>query len=208
MSLRVLLVDDQSLVRSGIRRILEHEGHEVIGEGENGRDAIRLWGELEPDVLVLDLTMPEKDGFDTTRELRALHPKARILVVTLHDDVEHAIRVIRAGALGFISKDVPVATLVEAIETVAAGDPYHPDALKDELEHLGTAREGAGVLSDREFQVMCMLAKGLTNREIASKLCISVKTVDTHRLRILRKLELRNNAELARFAVRHGYIEA
>ena len=199
--LRVLLADDQALVRAGIRQILDTSPDiEVVGEAADGRETLERYAALRPDVALVDLVMPNKDGLDVTRELRAHHPDARVLILSLHMDGDYAERVLRAGAMGAIGKDVDPEELVDAVRRVANGERY----LEPGMEPSGSVTE----LSDRELQVLRLLVDGVKNRDIASRLHVSTKTVDSHRANILRKLDLSSNAELVRYAIRHGLIVA
>lgn len=212
--IRLVLVDDHDLVREGLKRILELSGEfEVVGEAARGDEAVALYRELEPDVIVSDLSMPGADGIDTTLALKALIPGARIMVLTMYSDEHHAARVLQAGASGFVSKDSSSEVLIGAIRQVAHGEQYIPPELTDAVEtllaktHSSTPKPLAARLSKRELEILRYLAAGNTNREIAKFLGISVKTVDTHRGHVLKKLALRNNADLTRFAIRHGLIK-
>lgn len=200
--IRVAVADDHTIFRVGLSRLLELEDDlTVVGDAADGRSAMQLFDRERPDILVLDIAMPEKDGLDVIKELRASHPRARILVLSAHDDVDHTSRVMRAGATGFVSKTAAPSELVDAIRAVAAGRTYLPEGLADAIDG-GTSRR----LTDREFQVMIRIASGLRNREIANALHISQKTVDTHRANVLKKLGLKTNADLARYAVARGYL--
>ncbi len=201
--IRVAVADDHALFRAGLSRLLEVEdGLTVVGHAGDGRSAMALYARERPDVLVLDIAMPEKDGLDVIKELRASHPRAKILVLSAHDDVDHASRVMRAGAAGFVSKTAAPEELLGGIRAVASGQTYLPEALAEAIEG------GGHRLTDREFQVMLRIATGMRNREIATELRISQKTVDTHRANVLKKLGLKTNADLARYAVARGYLSA
>ncbi len=201
VSLRVVLVDDHPAVRKGYRRALEKVGHDVVGEAADGREALDMFEQLTPDVVVMDVSMPRGDGFDATREIRRRDPEARILVVSVFNDLVRARRFQKVGAMGFLSKDAALDEFREAVKKVGAGDHYFvPDPGTD-------SDDPASILSPREFQVMCRLARGMTNREIAEEFFVSVRTVDNQRLQVLRKLGLRNNVELTHYAIRHGLIE-
>lgn len=212
--IRVLLVDDHKLLREGVRQLLsESDEVEVVGEAANGTQALELVQQLHPDVAIVDLSMPRKDGIEVTSEIRALDLDTRVLILTMFSDEQHAVRTLRAGASGFISKNAELDELVRAIKEVHAGRRYLPEELAGDItEEMATGssstKRPAEILSKREFQVMCYLAGGLTNREIAAELGISVKTVDTHRGHVLKKLHLRNNADITRFAIRNGFVDA
>ena len=211
--IRVLLVDDHKLLREGVRHMLTESAEvEVVGEAENGTQGIELVKKLRPDVAIVDLSMPYKDGIEVTSEIRTLDVDTRVLILTMFSDEHHAVRALRAGALGFISKTAELGELVRAIKDVHAGKRYLPPDIADDIGSdvvpSKSGKKPAEILSKREFQVMCYLAGGLTNREIAAELGISVKTVDTHRGHVLKKLHLRNNADIARFAIRNGFVDA
>ena len=208
--IRVAISDDHALVREGLQRILRERGFEIVGEAANGVEAVALVEKHHPDVILLDISMPEKDGIEATREIVALDVGTRVLILTMHTDEHYALRALRAGALGFILKDAKAEQLVNAIERVKQGKRYLPPDLErsfaEKYLQPEALDEPAKKLSNREFEVMCMLAMGLTNREIADKLTISVKTVDSHRSHVLKKLQLRNNSDNTRYAIQHGFI--
>ncbi|MCG8417190.1 MAG: response regulator transcription factor [Proteobacteria bacterium] len=183
---------------------------EVVGEAANGAEAVTLVGELKPDVLLLDITMPIKDGIEATTDIAAMNVPTKILILSMHSDEQYALRTLRAGASGFISKGARLEELLKAITEVKDGNRYLPDHIAKSFaeKHIrpDSDKPLAELLSKREFQVMNYLASGMTNREIAKLLDISVKTVDTHRGHVLKKLKLRNNSDITRFAIQHGYI--
>lgn len=210
--IRVAIADDHALVREGLRRMLSgSDVINVIGEASNGAEAIDMVQELEPDVLLLDITMPVKDGIEATTEITSLPVKTRILILSMHSDEQYALRTLRAGASGFISKGARLEELLKAITDVRDGNRYLPEHIAKSFaeKHIqpDSDKPLAELLSKREFQVMNYLASGMTNREIAKLLDISVKTVDTHRGHVLKKLKLRNNSDITRFAIQHGYIQ-
>jgi DNA-binding NarL/FixJ family response regulator len=208
----VLLADDHALIRDGLRRLLQDcPDIQVIGEASDGQEVLRLLRQLHPKVTVMDLSMPHLDGIETTKCIINEGLDTRVLILTMHANEEYAVRVLQAGARGFIGKGAPSQEVVAAIRKIAAGGAYLPEALSDALPKR-YARKGAGespleALSDRELQVLKRLAEGRTSKEIALDLHISTKTVDTYRARLLTKLELETTADLIRFALRHGVIE-
>lgn len=208
--IRLFVTDDHALVREGLKRMLAAtDDISIIGEASTGADAVNAISATEPDVLLLDLSMPGKDGIETTTEVSKLDVATRILILTMHSDEQYALRSIQAGASGFIDKGARVGELCHAIREVHAGRRYLPSHLRELITRdPDGGRAPVDSLSRREFQVMCFLASGLTNREIADQLTISSKTVDTHRGNVLKKLRLRNNSDITRFAVRNGYIFA
>jgi DNA-binding NarL/FixJ family response regulator len=210
--IRVAIADDHALVREGLRKMLSgSDVIAVIGEACNGAEAVKLVNDLRPDVLLLDITMPVKDGIEATTEITNMEVDTKILILSMHSDEQYALRTLRAGANGFISKGARLEELLKAITDVRNGNRYLPDHIAKSFaeKHIQPDADKplAELLSKREFQVMNYLASGLTNREIAKLLDISIKTVDTHRGHVLRKLKLRNNSDITRFAIQHGYIQ-
>ena len=210
--IRVLLADDHSIVRAGLRRIIEESGEiEVVAEAADGREAIQMVRDSAPDVAVVDISMPEVDGLEVINQLQTINPDLPILILTMHEEGQYVVRAIEAGAMGYITKQSAPEQLVNAIVKIHAGSRYLTDEAAEALA-LRIAKGGAGTapldtLSMRELQVLRRLAMGQTNREIARSYHISIKTVDTYRARLLKKLGLRNNAELSRFAMQNNLIE-
>jgi two-component system invasion response regulator UvrY len=210
--IRVLLADDHSIVRDGLRRIVEESGDmAVVAEASDGREAIRLVRKHRPDVAVIDISMPEIGGLEVIHRLRPEFPDLPLLVLTMHEEQQYAVRVIEAGAMGYITKKSAPEQLVSAIRKVHSGSRFLTEEAAEYLAlHVAKGRTGKSpldLLSARELQVLRRLALGHTNREIAQAYNISIKTVDTYRLRLLKKLGLRNNAELSRFAIQNRLIE-
>jgi DNA-binding NarL/FixJ family response regulator len=211
--IKVLLADDHSIVRAGLRRIIEDSGEmEMIAEAADGREALRKAHEHLPDVAVIDISMPNCDGLEVIRLLHNDYPKLPILVLTMHEEGQYVVRAIEAGAMGYITKQSAPEQLVKAIRKVHDGHRYLTDEAAEALAlrvAKGThGRSPLDTLSMRELQVLRRLALGNTNREIARAYHISIKTVDTYRSRILKKLDLRNNADLSRFAIQNGLIDS
>jgi DNA-binding NarL/FixJ family response regulator len=210
---RVLLADDHGLVRAGVRKILEtHSGFEVVGEVGQGEDVLRAVEDLPVDVIVLDLTMPGMDGFEVLARVKEMRPSVRVLVLTMHADGQHVARAVREGADGYLLKDSAVQELVEAIESVIAGRAYYSPAIQQELGRLLRAGSLMGnaldLLTERERDVLVLVARGLSTKDIASRLDISPRTVDTHRANLMRKLGIRSVALLTQFALREGLLRA
>jgi len=210
--IKVLLADDHGIVRAGLRRIVEESSDmEVVAEAADGRETLRLVQEILPDVAVIDISMPGLDGLEVVSQLHGHYPDLPILILTMHEEGQYVVRAIQAGAMGYLTKQSAPEQLVKAIRKVHAGSRYLTDEAAETLA-LRIAR-GSGEqspldsLSMRELQVLRRLAMGHTNREIASAYNISIKTVDTYRSRLLKKLDLRNNAELSRFAIQNKLIE-
>lgn len=210
--IKVLLADDHSIVRAGLRRIIEEAGDmEVVFEASDGREAIEKVRLTSPDVAVVDISMPGLDGLEVISRLQNESPELPILILTMHEEEQYVIRSISAGARGYITKRSAPEQLVNAIRQVFAGGRYlSPEAAESLALHVARGegdKSPLDSLSTRELQVLRALALGQTNREIADSYTISVKTVDTYRFRLLKKLNLRNNADISRFAIQHGLIE-
>jgi DNA-binding NarL/FixJ family response regulator len=215
VSIRVLICDDQALVRGGFRAILEAQADiEVVGEAENGAEAVALAERRRPDVILMDIRMPVLDGVEATRRLLADGSPARILVLTTFDLDEYVHAAIRAGASGFLLKDVTPAKLLEAIRIVAAGDALlAPSVTRRLLERFATtlplgdhSREALAALTSREMEVLRLLAAGLSNAEIAVELVVSEATVKTHISSVLRKLGLRDRVQAVILAYETGLV--
>jgi len=210
--IRVLLADDHSIVRAGLRRLLEESGDiEVVAEAADGREAIARVQADPPDVAVIDISLPELDGLEVVQQLHALDPKLPILILTMHEEEQYVVRALAAGARGYLTKRGAPEQLVHAVRKIHAGGRYLCDTAAESLaQRLAAGDEGRSVLdtlSTREVQVLRHLALGKTVKEIAEAYHISPKTVDTYRFRLLKKLNLRNNAELSRFAIQHKLVE-
>lgn len=208
-TLKLMVVDDHAVVRQGIRAVLDgSEGVEVVADAGSGAEAIRLVDETSPDVVVLDVNMPEMDGLEVTRSLREAGKDCRILILSMHDNPEYVLEALRAGADGYLLKDADPSELREAVQVVGAGREYLSDrvthqlsiALRAELER-DKQRGRLERLTPREREVMLHVASGKTSREIAEVLGISHRTVETHRERVMAKLRMRSVADLTRFVV-------
>ena len=225
-TIRLMLVDDHDIVRTGLKSFLDtQEGLQVIAEARSGVEAIELAQELQPDVVVMDITMPEMDGLEATRRLKDIYPDCYVLALTVHEDKQYLFEMLSAGASGYITKQVAAEELVTAIRCVALGNVYLQPALARWLledyrrlitqtppgeRQFGEVKEGEkglDVLSKRELQVLEAVAEGNTNNEIGEQLGISPKTVARHRERIMHKLNLHSSTELVKFAIRTGLID-
>lgn len=213
--MKILLVDDHAVVRMGLTMLLnDHPDMEVVGEASEGNEGIQKALRLKPDVVVMDLSMPHgKDGLSATSELKKLMPEVEILILTMHDDEEYLFRVIQAGASGCILKSAPHDELLIAIQSVARGDAYlHPTATRRLMEeYLGKIKQGNNtdlfsLLSDREKEVLTLIAKGFSNKEIAEQLVLSVKTVEAHKGHIMEKLQMKTRPELVAYALKKGLL--
>ncbi len=208
--IRILLVDDHAMVRKGFGLILGgQQDLEIIGEAGNGREALELTEKLQPDVVVMDVAMPELNGIEATRKIMASVPRTRILALSMHKDSVYVREILRAGAKGYLLKDSIDHDLVAAVRAVAKGEGYLSPAvseavLSDYRRHVTAPLD---LLTGREREVLQMIASGKTNKEIAGELKLSVYTVDAHRGRIMEKLNLHSTGELVRFAVRNGLID-
>lgn len=210
-AIRVALCDDHAVVRSGLRRILDDEPDiTVVGEAGNAEDAVALATAEHPDVFVMDLGLPGTSGIDATRQVRTASAETAVLVLTVHDDVGYLRRAFDAGATGYLVKDAADVELVMAVRHVAAGDNYvHPSLGAALLEpEVVTARPSGpgGELSEREVDVLRLVALGHTNADIAEELYVSVRTVETHRAHVQQKLGVKSRAELVRITREHGLI--
>jgi DNA-binding NarL/FixJ family response regulator len=210
---RVLLADDHNLVRAGVRKILEaHREVEVVGEVGDGESALRALESTPTDVLVLDLTMPGTDGFEVLQRAKAKHAGLKILVLTMHASPEYVARAVREGADGYLLKDSAVQDLVAAIEAVMQGRTYFSPPIQKELGEILRAERTRlrllDQLTDREREVLRFVAEGLSTKEIASRLEISARTVETHRAHLMSKLGIRSVARLTQFAIREGMLDS
>jgi len=211
--IRVLLADDHGIVRAGLRRLIEEsDDMSVVEEASDGREAIAKTASSLPDVAVVDISMPGMDGLEVITQIKALFPKLPILVLTMHEEEQYVIRALKVGAMGYVTKRSAPEQLVQAIRKVHGGGRFLSDSAAEALAaRLSRGESGPSSLdslSNREIQVLRCLALGRTNREIADTYGLSIKTVDTYRSRLLAKLNLRNNAELSRFAIHNRLVDA
>jgi two-component system, NarL family, response regulator NreC len=210
--IRVLLCDDHTLFREGIKAILKDEPSiEIVGEAADGRQAVAKALELHPDVVLMDIAMPELSGFDATRRILQANAKAKVLILTMYEEEEVINRCLSAGASGYVLKDAPSAYLIHAIDVVNKGGQYmSPRALKKVVQQYVKGGKGAATgyerLSDREREVLRLLADGLALKDIATKLVLSVKTVDAHKTNLMRKLDLHDRSELIKYAIQRKLI--
>jgi two-component system, NarL family, response regulator NreC len=211
--LRVVLADDHEIVRAGLKSLVEEcADMTVVGEACNGTEAIRRASELKPDVLVMDLSMPQMDGAEATERIRRECPGVKVIALTAHDDRAHLTRLLQAGAVGYVLKRGAPDELVRAIRTVAGGATYVDPTLAGSLLRKAAdpsrpdSHDEADPLSEREEEVLRQIAWGHSNKEIAERLGISTKTVETYKARITEKLGLRSRTEMVRYAVRRGWL--
>lgn len=208
--IRILLADDHAVVRQGFKMILGAQPDmEIVGEAGNGHEAIELADQLKPDVIVMDVAMPELNGIEATRRIGESAPHARVLALSMHKDSVYVREVLRAGARGYLLKDSVAGDLVSAVRSVARGEGYLSPGVSDAVldDYRKHVTNPIDLLSSREREVLQMLAEGKTNKEIATVLNLSVYTIDAHRGRIMEKLNLHSINELVRFAVRNGLID-
>jgi len=210
--IKVLLADDHKIVREGLRRIIEESGEmEVVAEAADGHDAISRALDTRPDVAVVDISMPGMDGLEVVSQLKSLAPSMPVLILTMHDEEQYVVRAVESGAMGYVTKQSAPEQLVDAVKKLYAGGLYLTEKASEALAlrviRGDKFKSEAESLSMRELQVLRKLALGQTNHEIADSYHLSVKTVDTYRSRILKKLNLRNNAELSRFAMQNKIVQ-
>jgi DNA-binding NarL/FixJ family response regulator len=209
--IRIVLADDHTIVREGLKQLLmAADGLEIAGEARDGHEVVRAVRELEFDLLLLDMSMPGKSGIELIKQVHAERPKLRILILSMHEEQQYAIRAIRAGASGYLTKESASRQLVEAIRKVAGGGAFISAEVAEQLA-LGAMPGARGMpheaLSDREFQVFRMIAEGKSVTDIAERLHLSVKTVSAHKSNILQKMNLTGTAELIRYAITHRLVE-
>jgi two-component system invasion response regulator UvrY len=209
-TINVLLVDDHAVVRMGFKMLLESASDiKVIAEAENGEQAVKMYMEHKPDVVVMDITMPGIGGLEAIERIMAKDNTARVLVLSAHEDSVHPKRVLNAGAMGYLTKRSAAEELIKAIRTVAGRKMYLEANIAQQMaiQQLSGEQNPVDVLSDREFEVFMALAKGKTTNEIAETLCLSPRTVGTHLYNIKQKLNANNSAEIALIAMRSGLID-
>ena len=209
--IKVLIVDDHAIVRQGLKRILaETPDMTVAGEAENGVEALKKTREGEWDVILLDVSMPGRNGVDTLKQIMGENRGGKVLILSMYPEDQYAVRLLKAGAAGYMTKETAPGELVEAIRKVAQGRKYISTALAEllllELD-IDAEKQPHERLSDREYQVFRMLGSGRTASEIASLMSLSVKTISTHRTHILEKMKLKNNAELTLYAIQNGLLD-
>ncbi len=205
----VLLVDDHAVVRQGFRMIISAESDfEVIGEAANGREAVSLAEQLQPDIVLMDVSMPELNGIEATRRIVTIAPRARILALSMHRDSVYVREILRAGASGYLLKEAGDHDLLTAIRAIAQGQGYLSPAVSDAVlnDYRKHVTDPIDLLTSREREVLQLIAEGKTNKEIATVLDLSTYTVESHRGRIMEKLNLHSAGELVRFAFRNGLI--
>ena len=214
--IKILVVDDHAIVREGGRMILAKESDlEVVGEAGDGQQALERTERVQPDVVIMDISMPGMGGIEATQTVRARHPEVQVLALTMHEDESYVFQLLRAGAAGYVLKRAAAQDLVPAGRAAAKGGGFlYPSIARKVVEdylrrvETGEERERYDGLTTREKEILTLIAQGLSNQQIAEKLFISIKTVQTHRAHILEKLGLHDRTELVRYAIRKGLIEA
>jgi DNA-binding NarL/FixJ family response regulator len=202
--IRIALVDDHSLVREGIRALLAVMAPlEVVGEAESGADAIEMVSRTKPDLLLVDISLKDMNGLELTRALRREYPSIKILILSMYDNYEYVSESVRSGASGYVLKNAPSREIIAAIEAIASGGTFYSAEI---ASILAADRHTDSELTPRESQVLCKMVQGLNNKEMARELDISVRTVETHRLSIRRKLNIDKPAALLNYAIEHGLI--
>jgi len=211
-TIRILIADDHAIVREGLKQILADTRDMVVaGDAENGNDAIKLARRGDSDVLLLDISMPDRSGIEVLKQVKKETPKLAVLMLSMHREDQYAIRSLKAGAAGYLNKQSAPAELVDAIRQVASGRKYISPALAQELANqVGDENREAPpheTLSDREYQTLVMIASGKTVSDIAAELTLSVKTISMYRSRLLQKMKMRHNAELTHYAIKNHLVE-
>ena len=209
--MKILIVDDHPVVRKGLTQILYEEPDvEIAAEAKTAAESLAMVREKEWDVVVLDITLPDRSGLEALKDIKALRPHLPVLILSMHPEDQYALRVLKAGAAGYVNKDSASEELVKAVRKVVGGGRYVSTFMAEKLATVvggDYERPPHESLSDREFQVMCMLASGRRLKEVAEELCLSVKTVSTYRARVLEKMGMESNAELTYYAVKNGLVE-
>lgn len=209
--IRILIVDDHAIVRRGIREIVgEIPEVSLIDEAENGRQALKKMALSPYDLILLDIAMPGDNGLEILRQIRKVYPKTLVIILSMYSDESYVFRALKAGADGYVPKDNTPDDLVDAITTVMQGKSYISPSLQENMNEAGEAQSNRLIhegLTNREFQVMTMISAGKSVTEIAKELCLSVKTISTHRANILTKMKMKNNSEITHYVINEGLIK-
>lgn len=212
MKIKVLLADDHKIFRDGLRTLIEKEGMEVVGEAENGRKAIKLAEKLMPSVIVMDVSMPDMNGIEATRKIKTGTPDVKIIALSMHSDRRFVLGMLEAGASGYLLKDCAFGELANAITQVSTGNTYLSPQIADVVvkgylnKAIDSSIIGGAILTSREREILQLIAEGLTAKEIAAHVFLSIKTIETHRRNIMQKLNMKSTADLTRYAIREGLI--
>ena len=209
--LKILIADDHAIVRQGLKQIVTETTDMIVaGEASNAQELLSKLNENDYDVVVLDITMPGRDGIDVLKQLRSEKPELPVLILSIHPEEQYALRALKAGASGYLTKESAPDELVVAIQKVSRGGKYISSSLAEQLAYnleIDVEKAPHERLSDREYQVMCMIASGKRVKEIAEELSLSEKTISTNRSRILEKMNMENNAEITYYAVKNNLVE-
>ncbi len=209
--IRILIADDHPIVRQGFKQVLSETADLVVAdEAGNGREVLALVARRDYDVILLDISMPEKNGLEVLKELKAVNPRIPVLILSIYPEEQYAIRALKAGASGYLTKASAPDELISAIRKVSRGGKYISSSLAEKLAYEVGGDAGKApheTLSDREYQILLLIASGKTVSDIAGEMCLSVKTVSTYRSRILDKMKMKNNAELTTYAIRNKLVE-
>lgn len=209
--IKLLIADDHTIVREGLKQILaDTPDIAVVGEASSGQEIIKRVGTIDYDLILLDISLPGMSGLDVLKQIRLLKPSLPVLILSMYPEEQYAIRALRAGASGYLTKESASEELINAIRKVARGRKYITASLAEKIAFDWDREEGRPLhemLSDREYQVFCMIASGKTVNEISKLLSLSIKTVSTHRARILKKMSMKNNAQLTHYGIKHNLVE-
>jgi two-component system invasion response regulator UvrY len=209
--IRILVADDHTIVREGLKQIfLDTRDMVVADEARNAQEAIKRVEDEDYDIVLLDISLPGRSGLDVIKQIKLIKPELPVLVLSMHPEEQYAIRSLRAGASGYLTKESASRELIEAIRKVARGKKYITSSLAEKIAfemEVDTSKPLHETLSDREYQVLCMIASGKTVKEIGAALSLSVKTISTHRSRTLKKMKMKNNAQLIRYAIRQNLVD-
>ena len=209
MRIRIVLAEDHTIVLEGLRALLEQEGFEIVGQANDGLAALELVGRLKPDVAIMDIAMPSLNGVDTARQIARVSPDTRIILLTVHEENQYVVEALRAGVSGYIVKTKAARDLVQAIQDVARGAVYLSPGLSHAAvkAYLENSEQTEASLTPREREVLQLIAEGKSTKEVATILGISPKTADSHRSRMMEKLDIHETASLVRYAIRQGVIQ-
>jgi two-component system response regulator NreC len=210
MSLRLLLADDHDLVRQGLKALLERQGFQVVCEASDGQEALRLAAKDKPDVAIIDISMPVMNGVDAAREMTKSSPKTKVILLTQHDEDQYVTEALRAGVKGYVLKNQAAGDFVHAIQEVCRGSVYLSPSISRTVvdAYLSKTYDSTDPLSGRERQVLQLVGEGKSTKDVAVQLGISVKTAESHRARLMKKLDIHETASLVRYAIRRGLIQA
>jgi DNA-binding NarL/FixJ family response regulator len=210
MVIRILVADDHAIVRNGLKQIVGDTPDMVVAaEASNGQEALNKALEDDYDIVLLDITMPDRSGLDILKEIKSQKPELPVLILSIHPEEQYAVRALKAGAAGYLTKESAPEELIRAMRKVAGGGKYVSSSLAEKLTFVletGTEKPLHQALSDREYQLLCMIASGKSVKQIANELLLSAKTISTYRSRVLRKMNMNNNIELTRYAIQNQLI--